>query len=72
MQRVSDTPIPFGKLELCARDYNEFVCSKSTAQWLIEGGMTHLDGKRVWVQVMDELAGGHNVICHIWEKHGTD
>jgi hypothetical protein len=58
---LSDGPLPFGKLEFCQDDYREFACSKSTASWLQAGGMTHIDGKRVTLQIKDECIGGHNV-----------
>jgi hypothetical protein len=65
---LSDGPLPFGKLVLGQADYREFACSKSTASWLIGGGMTHLDGKEVTLQVKDECVGGHNVIVGFWTQ----
>lgn len=63
MTGILDEPLPFGELfDLGLRDYREAACSKSTMQWLQEGGMTHLDGKPVTFRVMDESPGGHNVI----------
>lgn len=46
--------------------YNEFACSKSTAGWLIEGAMTHIDGREVRLQVKEECVGGHNLIVGFW------
>lgn len=58
--------MPFGKLALCQADYMEFMCSVETAEWLMGGGMTHLDGVPVHLQVMDTLRGGANVMVKIW------
>ena len=59
---LSDEPLPFGQLFLCQDDYKEFACSKSTAAWLIQdGGMTHIDGRKVTLRIKDECVGGHNV-----------
>lgn len=71
LERIADKPLPFGKITLCQIDYREFVCSKETVDWLMNGGMTHLDGNPVYVTVSDELVGGHNVVARIndrWEK----
>lgn len=65
---LSDGPLPFGELVLGQAHYNEFVCSKSTASWLRTGGMTHIDGKRVNLQIKDECVGGHNVVVGWWTK----
>lgn len=69
---LSDEPLPFGKLMLGSTDYREFACSKSTASWLIAGGMTHLDGQKVTLRVKDECIGGHNVILGFWTTDDTD
>jgi hypothetical protein len=58
---LSDAPLPFGQLFFCQDDYREFACSKSTASWLMQGAMTHVDGKPVALRVKDECVGGHNV-----------
>lgn len=63
---LSDGPLPFGKLMLGQEHYNEFACSKSTAGWLIEGAMTHIDGREVRLQVKEECVGGHNLIVGFW------
>jgi hypothetical protein len=65
---LSDEPLPFGKLVLGQADYGEFACSKSTAAWLMGGGMTHLDGKEVQLRVKDECVGGHNVWLGLWTQ----
>jgi hypothetical protein len=65
---LSDGPLPFGEIRLGQEHYNEFVCSKSTASWLKAGGMTHIDGKRVTLQMKDECTGGHNVVMGFWTK----
>ena len=64
----SDAPLPFGKLYLWQPDYREFCCSKETAAWLQAGGMTHLDGLPVTLQVMDTLVGGFNVMVKVWDS----
>lgn len=58
-------PLPFGRLMLGQADYMEFVCSHETFAWLRDGGMTHLDGVPVRLQVMDVLVGGANVLVKI-------
>jgi hypothetical protein len=63
---LSDEPLPFGKILFGQVDYHEFICSKSTAKWLKEGGMTHLDGRPVTLTEKDELRGGKNVILGFW------
>lgn len=67
---LSDGPLPFGKLAFCQADYREFACSRETAEWLLDGGMSSLDGVPVRLQVMDILAGGHNVMVKIWVATG--
>lgn len=63
MNRMLSEPIPFGRLVDCGmREYGEFACSVETAEWLAAGGMRRVDGREVWVQVVDVAAGG-NVIC---------
>ncbi len=63
---LSDGPLPFGKLDLVQSDYREFACSWETAEWLLSGGMTHLDGLPVVLSVSCELRGGHNVMVKAW------
>lgn len=58
--------MPFGKLMFQAQDYNEFACSKTTATWLREGAMTHIDGRKVNLQIKEECSGGNNVIIGFW------
>lgn len=66
---LSDEPLPFGELHLHQPDYQEFACSKSTAQWLMEdGGMTHVNGKRVTLRIKDTCVGGHNVWVGYWTQ----
>lgn len=60
---LADEELPFGKLIYGTTDYNEFVCSKSTAAWLQAGGMTHVDGRPVKVLVKDQFHGGRNVVA---------
>lgn len=55
--------LPFGRLvDVGMREYGEFACSAETAEMLRSGGMTHVDGRRVWVQVVESCSAG-NVIC---------
>jgi len=53
---------------LGSTEYREFVCSKQTATWLQAGGMTHIDGKQVKLQIKDECRGGHNVVVGFWTE----
>lgn len=69
---LSDGPLPYTHITLCQRDYREFACSRATADWLIGGAMTHLDGIPVRLQIMDELVGGHNVMVKIWGTTPAD
>lgn len=63
MTRMLEAPLPFGRLVDCGmREYGEFACSSETAEWLRNGGMSRVDGRDVWVQVVETCAGG-NVIC---------
>jgi hypothetical protein len=59
--------LPFGKIALGQRDYNEFACSKSTAAWLQGGAMTKIDGQNVTLRVVAEL-GGDNVMMRFWTQ----
>ena len=59
--------MPFGKLYLWQPDYREFACSRETAAWLMDGGMTHIDGLPVSLQIMDTLVGGFNVMVKVWD-----
>lgn len=45
-------------------EYGEFACSRETADWLIGGGMTKLDGRPVRVRIAEECTAG-NVICQV-------
>jgi hypothetical protein len=65
---LSDGPLPFGELAFGQRHYLEFACSRETFEWLSEGGMTHLDGVPVVLQLMDVCVGGANVIAKIWQS----
>jgi hypothetical protein len=64
---LSDGPLEFGRLALVSVEYREFACSVETAEWLLEGGMTSLDGNPVHLQVMDTLVGGFNVMVKVWD-----
>ncbi len=69
LTRIGDETLPFRKLTLCAADYDEFVCSRETFEWLSTGGMASLDGVPVHLQLMDTLRGnGDNVIAKIWRQ----
>ena len=72
MHLLSDGPLPFGKIVLGSGEYQEFACSRSTARWLKNGGMTHLDGKKVTLVVKDECIGGHNLIMGFWTQDEGD
>jgi hypothetical protein len=66
---LADAPIPFGQLvDLGYRDYHEVACSKSTMSWLQGGAMTHVNGEKVSLRVMEEIPPGHNVIVKIWTQ----
>ena len=67
---LSDEPLPFGELfDLGIKNYREFACSKSTLSWLKNGAMTHIDGDKVVLRVMEEVPPGHNVIVKcIWTQ----
>lgn len=69
---LSDGPLPFGELAFGQVDYREFVCSKATFEWLRTGGMTHLDGCPVQLQMMDICVGGHNVVVRIWGETAAE
>jgi hypothetical protein len=43
----------------------EFACSVVTFEWLANGGMTHVNGEPVSIQVVDRMPGGHNVIVAV-------
>lgn len=63
MRRALSETLPFGRLwDVGMREYGEFACSRETAEMLRSGGMTHVDGRQVWVQIVDSCTAG-NVIC---------
>jgi hypothetical protein len=52
------TPIqPLAHGEIRDAGYNEFMASDSFAVELMAGGMTHINGERVTLHVVDELPG---------------
>ena len=52
-------PLPFGELDWHQPDYQIFVCSKSTASWLMAGAMTHVNGQPIHLYVTEDM--GENV-----------
>lgn len=69
MAHLLTAPLPFGEIfDLGYSDYREVACSKSTMEWLAGGAMTHVDGKKVTLRVMEEIPPGNNVILKIWTQ----
>lgn len=67
--RWLERPLPFQRIEdVGMRDYREFVCSEQTFAWLRDGGMTHVDGQPVSLQVVDRA--GANVFVKAWPATG--
>ncbi len=66
-RRIADEPVEFGRITLVSAEYREFVCSVETAEWMLAGGFTSLDGRPVRLQIMDTLRGGFNVVVKVWD-----
>ena len=64
---LSDGPLPFGQLMDCGIvGYHEFACSRSTFEWLSTGAMRTIDEVPVRLQMVEECAGGHNLLVKAW------
>ena len=50
-------PLAHGEIRDAGSDYHEFMASDSFATELMAGGMTHINGERVTLHVVDELPG---------------
>ena len=63
VNRMLEQTLPFRKLvDVGIGAYGEFACSRATAEWLIAGGMTRVDGRPVSVQIVEQCTA-NNVIC---------
>ena len=63
------TPIPplaHGEIRDAGSDYHEFITSESFALELMAGGMTHVNGERVTLHIVDTLDGIGGVTLR-WE-----
>ena len=49
--------------------YDEFACSELMARFLINGGMTIVNERPVYLQHMDTLQDGRWII-HVWPQTG--
>lgn len=64
---LSDGPLPYRKImDVGLVSYDEFACSRSTLSWMQSEGLP----KDAELQVVDECAGGYNVIVKAWPKEG--
>ena len=62
---LSDGPLPYRKvMDVGLQSYDEFACSRSTLSWMQASGIPY----DATLQVVEECAGGHNVIVKAWPK----
>ena len=52
--------------------YGEFVCTPTTAKELMEGGMTHVNGQRVVLEIVDRLPASNAVVMRFFSADGDD
>lgn len=63
-----ENPLPFGKIwDAGMVEYREFICSRETFDWLRNGGMTHVDGKPVWLWEAESFKD--NVIVQVIDRY---
>jgi hypothetical protein len=51
------SPLAHGEILDAGCEYHEFMASDSFAAELMAGGMTHINGERVTLHIVDELPG---------------
>lgn len=56
--------------EIFDAGYYEFMVTPVFAQELLNGGMTHVNGQRVELQIVDELPG-FNAVTIRWNPHDS-
>jgi hypothetical protein len=64
-------PLPFGELHFHQPLYREFICSKSTAGWLMGGAMQKVNGRTVTLRIKEQFTGG-NVAVGYEYRENTD